>query len=108
MKFKEQYPYLDQWLNYGGTLEIIPVGDGVMRFKVGDSEGLADERSFEAESVDEGLALVEKQVTLLIEEANDLQNMYLSGQVKSPDQEVIRITGVAPFRNPLYGKSDQG
>jgi hypothetical protein len=108
MKFKDQYPYLDQWLNYGGTLEIIPVGDGVMRLKVGDSEGLADERSFETESVDEGLELVEKQVALLIEEANDLQNMCLSGQVKSPDQEVIRITGVAPFRNPLYGDSDQG
>ncbi|MGD8569163.1 MAG: hypothetical protein PVJ39_13830 [Gammaproteobacteria bacterium] len=106
MTFKDQYPYLDQWLNYGGTLEITPVSDGVMRLKVGDSEGLADDHSFEAESVDEGLALAEKQVSLLIVEAKDLQNMYLSGQVKSPDQEVIRITGVEPFRNPLHGGSD--
>ncbi|MGD8885294.1 MAG: hypothetical protein PVF34_06710 [Gammaproteobacteria bacterium] len=106
MKFKEHYPNLEQWLNYGGTLEISPIGDGVMRLKVADSEGLADEYDYEIESVDEGLTRAEKQVALLIEEANDLRSMYLSGEVKSADQEVIHITGVAPFRNPLYDQPE--
>lgn len=101
MKFKEHYPFLDQWLSYGGTLEISPLGDGVMKIEVGDSEGLSDDFIYEVESVDEGLASAEKQVALLIENAKELRSMYLAGEVKSPDQDVIRITGVEPFRNPL-------
>ena len=106
MKFKEHYPFLEQWLSYGGTLEISPVGDGVMRIEVGDSEGLSDDFTYEVESIDEGLTKVEQQVALLIEHAKELRAMYMAGDVKSPDQEVIRITGVEPFRNPLFNSPE--
>ena len=87
---------------HGGTLGICAIGDGLVKIEVGDGEGLADDYVFECEMIDEGLALAEKQVDLLIAEAKDLQTMYLSGDVKSVDQEIIRITGVPPIRNPYY------
>jgi len=102
MAFKDTYPNLDQWLMYGGTLGIYAIGDGLVKIEVGDSEGLADDYVFECETIDEGLTLAEKQVDLLIADAKDLQSMYLSGDVKSVDQEIVRITGVPPLRNPYY------
>ena len=106
MTFKESYPYLDQWLMYGGTLGIYAIADGLLKVEVGDSEGLADDYVFECEAIDDGLTQAEKQVEDLIADAKDLQSMYLSGDVKSVDQEVIRITGVAPMRNPYYKGDD--
>ena len=102
MAFKETYPNLDQWLMYGGTLGIYAIGDGLVKIEVGDSEGLADDCVFESETIDDGLTLADKQAELLIADAKDLQSMYLSGDVKSVDQEIIRITGVEPMRNPYY------
>jgi hypothetical protein len=102
MAFKKSYPCLDQWLMYGGTLGVCAISDGLVRIEVGDGEGLADDYVFECETIDEGLALAEKQVELLIADAKDLQSMYMSGDVKSVDQEVIHITGVPPIRNPYY------
>ncbi|WP_455201913.1 hypothetical protein [Kaarinaea lacus] len=87
---------------FGGTLGIHAINDGLLRIEIGDVEGLSDDYVFECETVDEGLALAEKQVDLLIADAKDLQSMYLSGDVKSVDQEVIRITGVPPIPNPHY------
>ena len=100
--FKDNYPTLEQWFIYGGTLSVYATGDGLIKVEVGDSEGMADDYEFESKSIDEGLTLAEKQVDSLIADAKDLQSMYLSGDVKSVDQEVIRITGVAPIRNPFY------
>ncbi|WP_455206578.1 hypothetical protein [Kaarinaea lacus] len=102
MAFNENYPNLEQWLLYGGTLSVYSVGNGVIKVEVGDGEGLADEYVFECETVDEGLAVAENQVQELINEALELQSMYLDGDVKSVDQEIIRITGLPPMRNPFY------
>ena len=104
MAFKDNYPNLDQWLTYGGTLGLYSIGDAIVRVEIGDTDGVADGHIFECESVDDGLRLAEEKVQVLIEDAKDLQSMYLSGDVKSVDQEVIHITGVPPIRNPLYGE----
>jgi len=105
MAFNDSYPKLEQWLMFGGALSMYSIGDGVIKVEIGDSDGLADEHVFECESIDEGLTLAEQAVTQLIEEADDLRAMYMSGDVKSVDQEVIRITGVPPIRNPLYDET---
>lgn len=102
MAFKNIYPNLEQWLMYGGTLNVYSIGNGVIKLEVGDGEGLADDYAFECESIDDGLSAAEKQVSELIEEARELQAMYQDGDVKSVDQEMIRITGLPPFRNPFY------
>ena len=102
MTFKQTYPNLDQWLMFGGTLGVHAIGDGLVKIEIGDVEGLSDDHVFECETIDEGLALAEKQVDQLIADAKDLQSMYLSGDVKSVDQKVIRITGVPPIPNPHY------
>jgi len=105
MSFSDSYPKLEQWLMFGGMLSMCSIGDGVIKVEIGDSDGLADEHVFECESIDDGLSLAEEAVARLIEEAHDLRAMYIAGDVKSIDQEVIRITGVPPVRNPLYDES---
>lgn len=90
---------------YGGALSVYSVGNGVIKVEVGDGEGLADEYVFECETVDEGLSVAENQAQELINEALELQSMYLDGDVKSVDQEIIRITGLPPMRNPYYDSS---
>jgi len=105
MAFKNAYPKLEQWLMFGGALSIYSIGDGVIKVEIGDSDGLADEHVFECESIDAGMILAEETVTHLIDEAHELRAMYMAGDVKSVDQEVIHITGVPPIRNPLYEES---
>jgi len=105
MVFKNTYPNLEQWLMYGGTLSVYSIGNGVIKLEVGDGEGLTDDYVFECETIDEGLSVAEGQVKELINEARELQAMYLDGDVKSVDQEVIRITGLPPIRNPYYDSS---
>ena len=105
MAFNDSYPKLEQWLMFGGALNMYSIGDNVIKLEIGDSDGLADEHVFECESIDEGLSLAEEAVARLIDEAHDLRAMYMAGDVKSVDQEVIRITGVPPIRNPLYDES---
>ena len=100
--FKDNYPALEQWLRYGGSLNLFSVSDGIVKVELGDTEGLADEHTFECETIDDGLKLAEQKAGMLIEEAKDLMSMYESGDVKSKDQQVIRITGVPPMRNPHY------
>jgi hypothetical protein len=102
MAFKNTYPNLEQWLMYGGTLSVYSIGNGVIKVEVGDGEGLADDYAFECETIDEGLLVADKQVRELLDEARELQAMYLEGDVKSVDQEIIRITGLPPMRNPFY------
>lgn len=106
--FKKHYPGLDQWLRYGGSLNMYSVSDGIVKIELGDTEGLADEHAYECETIEDGLALAEHKARELIEEASDLLSMYESGDVKSIDQEIIRITGVPPMRNPYYGKQENG
>ncbi|MCI0505053.1 MAG: hypothetical protein L0Z73_02985 [Gammaproteobacteria bacterium] len=48
---------------------------------------------------------VENQARTLINDAMELQSMYLEGDVKSVDQEIIRITGLPPVRNPFYAQN---
>lgn len=79
--------------------------DGVVKIELGDTEGLADEHCYECETIESGLALAEQKARELIEEAADLMSMYESGDVKSVDQQIIRITGVPPMRNPYYGET---
>jgi hypothetical protein len=105
MAFKNSYPNLAQWFMYGGTLNVYSIGNGVIRLEVGDGEGLADDYVFECEAIDEGLLNVENQVRTLINEAMELQSMYLAGDVKSVDQEIIHITGLPPVRNPFYAQN---
>lgn len=100
--FKDNYPNLDQWLRYGGSLNMYSVSDGIVKVELGDTEGLADEHAFECETIEDGLVLAEQKALELIAEARDLMSMYESGDVKSVDQEVIHITGVPPMRNPLF------
>jgi hypothetical protein len=100
--FKDNYPSLDQWLRYGGSLNMYSVSDGIVKIELGDTEGLADEHAFECETIEDGLILAEHKALELIAEATDLMSMYESGDVKSVDQEVIHITGVPPMRNPLF------
>jgi len=102
MAFRDNYPGLDQWLTYGGTLSLYSIGDAVVKVELGDTDGVADEHIFECESIDDGLELAEQKVKVLIEDAHDLRSMYMSGDVKSMDQEVIHITGVPPIRNPYF------
>ena len=102
MAFKDNYPNLEQWLMHGGTLGIHAIEDSLVKIEVGDDEGLADDYVVESDTIDEGLAQAEKQVALLIADAKDLQAMYQSGDVKSVDQEMIRITGLPPIPNPYY------
>lgn len=104
--FKDSYPGLEQWLSYGGSLNMFSVSDGIVKIELGDTEGLADEHAFECETIGDGLVLAEQKARELIEEATDLMSMYESGDVKSVDQEIIRITGVPPMRNPYYGKQE--
>ena len=104
--FKDSYPGLDQWLRYGGSLNMFSVSDGIVKIELGDTEGLADEHAFECETIEDGLLLAEQKALNLIEEAKDLMSMYETGDVKSIDQEVIHITGVPPMRNPYYGKEE--
>lgn len=106
--FKESYPALDQWLRYGGSLNMYSVSDGIVKIELGDTEGLADEHTFECETINDGLLLSEQKAHELIEEAKDLMSMYESGDVKSIDQEIIHITGVPPMRNPFYGDEETG
>lgn len=101
--FKNNYPNLDQWLRYGGSLNLFSVSDGIVKVELGDTEGLADEHGFECESIDAGLELAEQKALELIAEARDLMSMYEAGDVKSVDQQIIHITGVPPMRNPYYG-----
>ena len=100
--FKNSYPNLDQWLRFGGSLNMYSVSDGIVKIEIGDTEGLADEHGFECETIEDGLLLAEQKAHDLIAEARDLMSMYESGDVKSVDQEVIHITGVPPMRNPLF------
>ena len=100
--FKNIYPNLDQWLRYGGSLNMYSVSDGIVKIEIGDTEGLADEHAYECETIEDGLTLAEQKAEELIAEARDLMSMYESGDVKSVDQEIIRITGVPPMRNPLF------
>ena len=102
--FKDSYPSLDQWLRYGGSLNMFSVSDGIVKIELGDTEGLADEHSYECETIEDGLLLAEQKAQELIEEATDLMSMYETGDVKSIDQEVIHITGVPPMRNPHFGR----
>jgi len=104
--FKDSYPNLDQWLRYGGSLNMYSVSDGVVKIDLGDTEGLADEHSYECETIEDGLTLAEQKAKELIEEAKDLLSMYESGDVKSVDQQIIRITGVPLMRNPFYVEED--
>ena len=101
--FKNSYPHLDQWLRFGGSLNMYSVSDGIVKVELGDTEGLADEHSFECETIDDGLAIAEQKALELIAEATDLMSMYETGDVKSVDQEIIHITGVPPMRNPYFG-----
>ena len=103
--FKDSYPNLDQWLRYGGSLNMYSVSDGIVKIEIGDTEGLADEHAYECESIEDGLILAEQKAEMLIEEAKDLMSMYVNGDVKSVDQEIIHITGVPPLRNPVFGKA---
>lgn len=103
--FKDIYPNLDQWLRYGGSLNMYSVSDGIVKIELGDTEGLADEHAYECETIEDGLILAEQKAEMLIEEAKDLMSMYEEGDVKSVDQEVIHITGVPPMRNPLFGQN---
>ncbi|WP_455375385.1 hypothetical protein [Kaarinaea lacus] len=100
--FKDIYPNLDQWLRYGGSLNMYSVSDGIVKIEIGDTEGLADEHAYECETIEDGLILAEQKAEELIAEARDLMSMYESGDVKSVDQEIIHITGVPPMRNPLF------
>lgn len=100
--FKDIYPNLDQWLRYGGSLNMYSVSDGIVKIEIGDTEGLADEHAYECETIEDGLTLAEQKAEELIAEARDLMSMYESGDVKSVDQEIIHITGVPPMRNPLF------
>ena len=100
--FKNIYPNLDQWLRYGGSLNLYSVSDGIVKIELGDTEGLADEHSFECETLDDGLTIAEQKALQLIAEAQDLMSMYEEGDVKSVDQEIIHITGLPPMRNPYY------
>jgi len=101
--FKDSYPNLDQWLRFGGSLNMYSVSDGIVKIEIGDTEGLADEHGFECETIEDGLLLAEQKAHELIAEAKDLLSMYEAGDVKSVDQAVIHITGVPPMRNPHYG-----
>jgi len=101
--FKDYFPNLEQWLRFGGSLNLYSVSDGIVKVELGDTEGLADEHIYECESTDDGLRLAEQKAGELIAEARDLMSLYVSGDVKSIDQEIIHITGVPPMRNPLYG-----
>lgn len=102
MAFKNSYPSIEQWLQYGGTLGMHSVDKGLVQVEVGDSAGLADDVVCESPTVDGALAEAEKTVKQLIADAKELLEMYLSGDVKSVDQETIRITGVPPIPNPHY------
>jgi len=102
MIFKDNFPNLDQWLKYGGTLSVYSISSGVIRFEVGDADGMTDDYAFECETIDEGLLAAEIQTRQLIIEARELQAMYLDGDVRSMDKEIIRITGLPPIRNPFY------
>jgi len=103
MMFKKLYPNLDQWLRYGGSLNLYSISDGIVKIELGDTEGLADEHIFECETLDTGLTIAEQKALKLIAEAKDLMSMYEEGDVKSVDQEIIHITGLPPMRNPFYG-----
>ncbi|MCI0505052.1 MAG: hypothetical protein L0Z73_02980 [Gammaproteobacteria bacterium] len=46
MAFKNSYLNLEQWLMYGGTLNVYSIGNGVIRLEVGDGEGLSDDYVF--------------------------------------------------------------
>lgn len=105
--FKDNYPGLDQWLRYGGSLNMYSLSDGIVKIELGDTEGLADEHAYECETIEDGLILAEQKARELIEEAADLMSMYETGDVKSVDQQIIRITGVPPMRNPYYGESQK-
>ncbi|WP_455220219.1 hypothetical protein [Kaarinaea lacus] len=106
MIFKDNFPNLDQWLKYGGTLSVYSTSNGMIRFEVGDADGMTDDFVFECETIDEGFLTAENQARQLIIEARELQAMYLDGDVKSSDKEIIRITGLPPIQNPFYN-SDQ-
>ncbi|HEY5604405.1 MAG TPA: hypothetical protein VIM41_14990 [Gammaproteobacteria bacterium] len=105
MMFKDSYPHLEQWLMYGGTLNVYSIGNGVITVEVGDGEGLSDDYIYESETIDEGLLAADEQVKALINEARELQSMYLLGDVKSADQEIICITGLPPIRNPFFNNN---
>ena len=83
------------------------VTDGIVKIELGDTDGLADEHSYECESIGDGLTLAEQKAEVLIADAKDLMSMYMAGDVKSVDQEIIHVTGVPPLRNPLYGKTTE-
>ena len=83
------------------------VSDGIVKIEIGDTDGLADEHSYECGSIEDGLVLAEQKAEVLIADAKDLMSMYMAGDVTSVDQEVIHITGVPPLRNPLFGKKTE-
>ena len=48
-----------------------------------------------------------QKAEILIADAKDLMSMYMAGDVKSVDQEIIHVTGVPPMRNPLFNKNTE-
>lgn len=104
MNIKEQYPDIDQWLRYGGVLQLQTAPDQKIKLLLGDGGGIPDNGMFTANTPDEAM---EKANAVLKEwriETKRTLDSFISGELKSTDEKIIQVVGWPPERNPYYVK----
>ena len=104
MSLKKSYPKVEQWVSYGGTVEIQTVADYKVEVAIGDAGGVPEDCRIIADTVDEALEKAEKLVQRWIIDSQLLLDQLLAGDPKITDLEHIQVPGLPPVENPHYEK----
>jgi hypothetical protein len=105
MSFSNLYPYLHQWLSYGGTLSVDGLQPAIIRVGVGDGGGTPEETKFEAATVDEALALAEASAARWIAAYGRALHDLLAGEPMLPNEPFLWLPGHPRQPNPFFRKA---
>lgn len=104
MSLKKSYPKVEQWVSYGGAVELQTVADYKVEVAVGDAGGVPEDGRIVADTVDEALEKAEEIVHRWLIESQLLLDQLLAGNPKVSDLEHLQVTGFPPVENPHYEK----
>jgi hypothetical protein len=102
MNISEQYPDLDQWLRYGGTMKVRPAPDKKIELLLGDAGGIPEDGKFLVQTPDEAFEKANSVLKRWRAESKITLDSLVTGEIKSTKDEFIQVPGWPPEKNPYY------
>lgn len=106
MSIKSTYPNIDNWVSYGGTIQLRSVADYQVEVAVGDAGGVPEDCRLIAETPDAALEKAEALVEKWMLQTKITLSELLEGNPKVIDQEYLQVPGWPPVKNPYYGGNE--